>query len=96
MLLRMRRTVEDLLRHTLESYHLLSYQEPSGMLPAGSKRAELPPPALRAAIRLFGEAAHDGDRAFSSQCRKQADLRMEHHELDCSVLCYAVWLAAHH
>jgi len=39
---------------TLENYHLLSSQEPSGLLPAGSKRAELPPPALKAALRLFG------------------------------------------
>lgn len=54
LLKRVRISVEELLRVTLENYHLLSSQEPSGLLPAGSKRAELPPLALKAAIRLFG------------------------------------------
>ena len=54
LLKRVRSFAGELLLATLENYHLLSSQVPSGLLPAGSKRAELPPLALKAALRLFG------------------------------------------
>ena len=66
LLKRLRSSVEELLLSTLENYHLLSSQEPSGLLQAGSKRAELPPLALKAAIRLFGTTA----RREIWQCRQ--------------------------
>ena len=54
LLKRLRSSAEELLLITLENYHLLSSDEPSGLLPAASQRTELPPLALKAAIRLFG------------------------------------------